>query len=92
MSNIISIEVFLSENGVFLAAPRDCGLEYASRLILDRESRSLTALNGDEILPLELPELSDAHCDAVLSGDRIAIGEFAMQGVAAAYFLPVQVA
>lgn len=90
MMEAISIEVFLSEGGVCLAVPRDCGLEFASMLLVDRKSCSLTAMSGDEILPVTLPNLSPAHCDALLTVGKIAVGEFVLQGVAAAYFLDVQ--
>jgi hypothetical protein len=85
----VSIEVFLSAGGVCLSAPRDCGLEYADSICVDVKSRSLVALSGGSALPIEMPQLSEAHCQALVAAKEVAIGEFTVRGVVAAYSLAV---
>lgn len=85
----LSIEVYLSANGVCLAVPRGCGLEQADALRVDVGKRSVVALRRGSELPIDLPALSEAHCLALLTAGEVAVGEFAVQGAAGAYSLAV---
>lgn len=85
----LSVEVFLSEAGVCLAAPRGCGLDQADSLSVDVENRKVIAMLAGSELPVDLPMLSTAHCQALVDAGEVAVGEFVVQGVAGAYMVRV---
>lgn len=86
----VSIEVFMSSTGICLAMPRNCGLEYADTLLVDAHDRSLTAVGNGVALSIELPNLSSAHCQALIRSGTVAVGEFNTLGVVVAYTLGVK--
>lgn len=89
MSDILSIEVFLSAAGVCLSVPPGCGLDQADSLRVDRRTRRITALRAGSELPVDLPVLSLAHCQALIDAKRVPVGEFLTQGAKGAYWLAV---
>lgn len=89
MSDSLSIEVFLSSAGVCLSVPPGCGLDQADSLRIDRRARRMVALRAGSELPIDLPELSLAHCLALIEAKRVPVGEFLTQGAKGAYWLAV---
>lgn len=89
MSNDLSVEVFLSAAGVCLSVPPGCGLDQADTLRVDRRSRRMVALRAGSELPIDLPHLSSAHCQALIDAKRVPVGEFLTQGAKGAYWLTV---
>lgn len=91
MTQALPLEIFLSSQGICMAAPRGCGLDQAQRLEVDVNKRTVIAVKDGSVLPLDLPFLSSAHCQALAAAGNVAIGEFNVRGVSAAYHLPVVV-
>lgn len=89
MLSVLSVEVFLSPEGVCLAVPPGCGLDQADSLRVDVASRRVAAMRRGSELPIDLPKLSAAHCEAIAQTEEVAVGEFVVQGVKAAYMLRV---
>lgn len=89
MSTVLSLEVFLSRKGVCLAVPVGCGLDQADSLRVDIAGRRVAAIRHGSELPIDLPLLSVAHCEAIAQAGEVAVGEFVVQGVKAAYILKV---
>lgn len=89
MSEVMSMEVFLSAGGVCLSVPPGCGLDQADALRIDRRTRQIAALRAGSELPLDLPALSLAHCQALIDAKRVPVGEFLTQGVKGAYWLTI---
>lgn len=87
--SVLSIEVFLSAGGVCLSAPRGCGLDQADALRVDVAAQSLVALRSGSELPIDLPQLSAAHCQALVAVGEVSVGEFTARGAVGAYVLPV---
>lgn len=85
----LPIEIFLSENGVCLSVPKDCGLEKADSLMVNVESQNIQAVCNGKVLPITLPKLEGAHCEALVRSGVVALGEFSVRGVLNAYCLPV---
>ena len=87
--DIMSVELFLSPAGVCLAVPRGCGLEQADTLQVNVATRKVRVLRRESELPIDFPPFSEAHCKALAGAGEVAVGEFAVQGVVAAYMVKV---
>lgn len=87
--DLLSVEVMLSERGVALCVPADCGLSTAELLSVSVARREVFAMRQGSILPVDFPMLSAAHCAALLAAQSVPVAEFLPTGMKNGYFLPV---
>ena len=74
----ISVEVFVSDGGVFLAAPTGCWLFDAPTLLLDRKARVLRVLGVGQGATARLPL---AAVTALQGVSALPVATFALGGV-----------
>ena len=84
----ISVEVFVSDGGVFLAAPTGCWLFDAPTLLLDRKARVLRVLGVGQGATARLPL---AAVTALQGVSALPVATFALGGVVHAVVKPLQV-
>lgn len=89
LSGQVSVEVFLSATGIALSVSQGCGLEQADALRVESETGRIVALQGTSELPIDLPLLSQAHCQALLDAGRVPVAEFVADGMASGYMVGV---
>lgn len=85
----ISVEVFVSEGGVFLAAPAGSVFFDAPSLQLDRKARVLRCLGAVQGVTARLPQAAITALEGV---SVLPVATFALGGVVQAVVKPVQAA
>lgn len=92
---VISVEYFAAKDndGLIMSVPQRCGLSKATTLKVD--GLSMVAMNGGDILPIDMPELTSELRDKLVyiasNGFKLHVGEFMARGLFDAYSLNVDI-
>lgn len=89
----ISLEVFKSERGVFMAVPPGCGLSAANRLVVmdnKLDGGEAFAFRDNELVKVAFPMLPRSIVDSIAGVGRVVVGEFDVRGLLDAYFLELE--
>lgn len=94
-SSVLDVEIFAAKDRtkLFMSAPAECGLKHADTLRVD--GHTMMAMKNTDILPIDLPQLSDQNkCDLESlhkRGKKLTIAEITALGLYDAYALNVVV-